>query len=76
MPGKQSGLRTISCGIPQGSILGPLFFLVYINDLPYCLKHTTPRLFADDISLTACGKSIGEIELALKEDLESIRLWL
>jgi len=56
--GKQSGLRSISCEIPQGSILGPLFFLVYINDLPNCLKHTTPRMFADDASLTAYGKSI------------------
>ena len=54
--GKQSGLRTISCGIPQGSILGPLFSLVYINDLPNCLKHATPRMFADDTSLTAYGK--------------------
>ena len=63
--GKQSGLRSISCGIPQGSILGPLFFLVYINDLPNCLKHTTPRMFADDTSLTAYGKSIEEIELGL-----------
>ena len=65
--GKQSGLRTISCGIPQGSILGPLFFLVYINDLPNCLKHTTPRMFADDTSLTACGKSINEMELGLNK---------
>ena len=74
--GKQSGLRSISCGIPQGSILGPLFFLVYINDLPNCLKHTTPRMFADDTSLTTYGKSIEEIELGLNEDLEKIRLWL
>ena len=56
--GKQSGLRTISCGIPQGSILGPLFFLVYINDLPNCLKHTTRRMFADDTSLTAYRKEV------------------
>ena len=68
--GKQSGLRLISCGIPQGSILGPLFFLVYINDLPNCLKHTTPRVFADDTSLTAYAKSIEEIKLGLNEELE------
>ena len=73
---KKSGLRTISCGIPQGSILGPLFFLVYINDLPNCLKQTTPQMFADDTSLTAYGKSIEEIELGLNENLEKIRLWL
>ena len=55
---KQSGLRTISCGTPFCSILGPLFFLAYINDLPNCLKHTTPRMSADDTSLTVYGKSI------------------
>ena len=59
--GKQSGLRTISCGIPYCSILGPLFFLAYINDLPSCLKHTTPRKFADDTSLTAYGKGIEDL---------------
>ena len=74
--GKQSGLRSISCGIPQGSILGPLFFLVYIIRLPNSLKYTTPRIFADDTSLTGSGKSIGEIELRLNEDLKKIRLWL
>ena len=59
--GKQSGLRTISCGIPYCSILGPLFFLAYINDLPNCLKHTTPRMSADDTSLTAYGKGIEDL---------------
>ena len=70
--GKQSGLRSISCGIPQGSILGPLFFLVYSNDLPNFLKHTTHPMFADDTSLTTYGKSIEEIELGLNEDLEKL----
>jgi hypothetical protein len=43
-----STVRRVTCGIPQGSILGPLFFLIYINDLLECLNHATPRLFADD----------------------------
>ena len=59
--GEQSGLRAISCGIPHCSILGQLFSLAYINDLPNCLKHTTPRRFADDTSLTAYGKSIEDL---------------
>ena len=50
--GKQSGLRSISRGIPQGLILGLLLFLVYIIHLPNCLKHTTPRMSAEDTRLT------------------------
>jgi retron-type reverse transcriptase len=51
--------KVIRCGVPQGSILGPLFFLLYINsDLPQCLSKTKPRLFADDTNLTASGDSI------------------
>ena len=66
----------IKCGIPQGSILGPLFFLLYINDLPQCLSKTKPRLFADDTNLTASGDSIPNLETAVNFDLENLRKWL
>jgi hypothetical protein len=52
----------IKCGVPQGSILGPLFFLLYINDFPQCLSKTKPRLFADDTNLTAAGESMLKLQ--------------
>ena len=66
----------IKCGIPQGSILGSLFFLLYINHLPQCLSKTKPRLFADDTNLTGSGDSIPHLETAMNSDLENLRKWL
>ena len=58
------------------SILGPIFFLLYINDLAQCLNKTKPRLFADDTNLTALGDSITDLETAVNSDLENLRKWL
>ena len=68
--------RALICGVPQGTILGPLLFLLYINDLPNCLSHSQPRMFADDTQLTYADNDIAKIELNLTNDLESIREWL
>ena len=49
--GELSDWETISIGVPQGSILGPLLFALYINDLPTVIKHSLLDLYADDAEL-------------------------
>ena len=70
--GSFSKCKSVRCGIPQGSILGPLFFLVHINDLPNCPSYCTPRMFADDTTLTVCGKSSQDLSLAMNHDLNNV----
>ena len=65
-----SQLHDITYGVPQGCILGPLLFLLYINDLPTALQ-TTPRLFADDTALLISNSSFSKMESLAASELSS-----
>ena len=74
--GALSDTEFLTCGIPQGTILGPLLFLIYINDLPNCLKFSDTQMYADDTSITMASESSYEIEMKMNADLDNIYEWL
>jgi hypothetical protein len=74
--GISSDLKDILCGLPQGSIDGPLGFLIYINDLPKLVSHSKVSMYADDTALYYASSSVDDIVKCMNEDLVSVNNWL
>ena len=71
----KSELKSITCGVPQGSILGPLLFLLFINDLPLYTTKVFTDLYADDTTVYDIQDSLPVIEQNLQEALANLHFW-
>ena len=74
LSGTVSNTEVLSSGIPQGSILGPTLFLLFINDLPLSWESRN-GLFADDAIFYASATTLTDVQLQLQRDLNSTAMW-
>jgi hypothetical protein len=73
--GSKSTPESVLTGVPQGSILGPLLFIIYTNDLPHCVNESQINMYADDTAIYFAHKSVKTINAVLNDDLNRVFEW-
>ena len=66
---------SVTCGVPQGSILGPLLFVLYLNDMDQVINHCSAGMYADDTTLYVKGKSTVDLNMKINEDMAHVSKW-
>ena len=74
--GVASEMEVITCGVPQGSVLGPLLFLLYVNDLPNISDKLKFFLFADDTNIHYDSNDLINLEKTVNNELKKLSQWL
>ncbi len=72
--GTSSTLQNICCGVPQGSILGPILFIIYMNDISNC-SNLPIYCFADDTTVSSSSPNIEALYDTMNNDLDAIIKW-
>ena len=74
--GKKSKKREVTCRIPQGSCLGPLLFILFLNDFERCLKYSKAKIYADDTNVTIASNDKEKLVAVAQAELDNIAEWM
>ena len=74
--GQHSKDKNVTCGIPQGSFLGPLLFIIYLNGLQKCLKFSGASIYADDTDITIASDNVVKLVEDAQHELSNLSEWM